>query len=80
MLESTLVSVTAAALGLGFGLAAGLGLSSLAPVGMFPVPVISGTAIGITLAALVGVAVVAALVPALRIRKLDVSIALRESS
>ena len=79
-LESTLVSVTAAALGLSFGLAAGLGLSRLAPVGMFPVPVISGTAIGITLAALVGVAVVAALVPALRVRKLDVSTALRESS
>ena len=79
-LESTLVSVTAAALGLGFGLAAGLGLTRLAPVGMFPVPVISGTSIGITLAALVGVAVVAALVPALRVRKLDVSTALRESS
>jgi putative ABC transport system permease protein len=79
MLESTLVSASAAVLGLGFGLASGLGLSELAPAGLFPVPVVSGAAIGITLSALVAVAVVSALVPALRVRKLDVSTALREA-
>jgi putative ABC transport system permease protein len=79
MLESTLVSASAAVLGLGFGLASGLGLSELAPAGLFPVPVVSGAAIGITLSALVAVAVVAALVPALRVRRLDVSTALREA-
>jgi putative ABC transport system permease protein len=79
VLESTLVSGTAAALGLAVGLAGGLGLSHLAPSGMFPVPVISATAIGITASALVGVAIVAALVPALRVRRMDVSTALREA-
>ena len=45
---------------------------------MFPVPVVSTTAVIITMCALIGVAVIAALVPALRVRSMDVSIALRE--
>jgi putative ABC transport system permease protein len=79
-LESALVSGTAAVLGLGSGVTGGLALTRVAPEGMFPVPVISGTAVGVTLSALVGVAVVSALVPALRVRRMDVSTALRQGA
>jgi putative ABC transport system permease protein len=79
VLESTLVSLGAALLGLGVGLAACRALTDLAPAGMFPVPVVSSTAVAITLPALAGVAVVAALVPALRVRRMDVSAALRQA-
>ena len=44
---------------------------------MFPVPIVSGSAVVITFVALVGVAVVCALVPALRVRRMDISVALR---
>jgi putative ABC transport system permease protein len=77
VLESSLVAGTAALLGIGVGLAGCQALVHLAPRGMFPVPVISATAMAITLLALVGVAVVAALVPALRVRQMDVAAALR---
>ena len=48
-----------------------------APPGLFPVPILSAGSILITLIALIGVAVVASLVPALRVRRMDVSAALR---
>jgi putative ABC transport system permease protein len=77
-LESVLVAGGAALLGVGLGLGGCLALEHLTPQGMFPVPVISTTAVVITMAALVGLSVIAALVPALRVRTMDVSIALRE--
>jgi putative ABC transport system permease protein len=76
-LESLLVSGAAALAGVGLGLGGCAALEHLTPPGMFPTPVVSGLVIGITLCALVGVAVVAALVPALRVRRMDISIALR---
>jgi putative ABC transport system permease protein len=78
VLESSLVAATAAALGLALGLGGCLAIEHLAPDGLFPVPVISGATIAVTVFALVCVAVVAALVPALRVRRMDVSVALRQ--
>ena len=77
VLESCLVAGTAAVLGLGVGLGGCAALAHLAPAEMFPVPVVSGSAIAITFVALVAVAAVSALVPALRVRRMDVSLALR---
>jgi putative ABC transport system permease protein len=77
MVEATLVSGAAAGLGVAVGLAVCLGLVALAPAGMFPVPVLSPGAIGITAAALAGVGILAAVLPALRVRSIDVSTALR---
>lgn len=77
-LESALVAGTSALLGLGVGLGGCLALEYLTPEGMFPVPVVSATAIVITLCALMGVSVIAAGVPALRVRTMDVSAAVRE--
>ncbi len=77
-LESLLVAGTAALLGVGLGLGGCLALEHLTPPGMFPVPVVSTTAVVITMCALVGVSIIAALVPALRVRSMDVSVALRE--
>jgi putative ABC transport system permease protein len=77
VLESLLVSGVAALAGVALGWVGCSALEHLTPPGMFPTPVVSGLVIGITLCALVGVAVVAALVPALRVRSMDISIALR---
>lgn len=76
-LEACLVAVLAAGLGVALGLAGCAALAHLAPAEMFPVPVVSSSAIAITFVALVAVAVVCALVPALRVRRVDVSLALR---
>ena len=77
VLESTLVSGTASLAGLGLGLVGCAALEHVAPPGMFPLPIISGTAIAVTGAALCGVGVIAALVPALRVRRMDISSAVR---
>jgi putative ABC transport system permease protein len=79
LLESLLVSGTAALLGVAAGVAGCEALARLAPPGVFPTPVISGTAIGVTFVALVGVATVAAAVPALRVRRMEVAAALRST-
>jgi putative ABC transport system permease protein len=76
-LESLLVSGVAALAGVGLGLGGCVALEHLTPPGMFPTPVVSGLVVFITFCALIGVAVVAALVPALRVRRMDISIALR---
>ena len=76
-LEACLVAGGAALLGVGVGLGACAGLTHLAPAEMFPVPIVSGSAVVITFVALVGVAVVYALVPALRVWRMDISVALR---
>jgi hypothetical protein len=76
-LEACLVAGAAALLGVGVGLGGCAALTHLAPAEMFPVPIVSGSAVVITFVALVGVAVVSALVPALRVRRMDISLALR---
>lgn len=78
--ESTLVSGVAAGLGVALGLAGCLALEYLAPPGLFPVPILSLGSTAITLFALMGVVVVASLVPALRVRRMDVSAALRSDA
>lgn len=77
ILEAALVAGGAAAVGVSLGVAGCLALAHLAPPGLFPVPVISASVLAITGAALTGVGVVAALVPALRVRRMEISIALR---
>jgi len=62
------------------GVAGCLALAHLTPPGMFPAPVISATVLVITALALTGVGVIAALVPALRVRRMEISAALREGT
>jgi len=78
VLEAAIVAGTAALLGIGLGVAGCQALARFAPADMFPVPVISATVLGITALALTGVGIVAALVPALRVRRMEISLALRE--
>jgi len=80
VLESVLVSGAAGLLGVGLG----VGLTQLAgaviPPELFPAPEVSPVAAGIAVGALVVVTAVAALVPARRVQRMDISIALREST
>lgn len=77
VLEAAIVAGGAAFAGVGLGVGGCLALAYLAPPGLFPVPVISATVLVITGLALTGVGVVAALVPALRVRRMEISVALR---
>ncbi len=77
VLESLLVSGGTALLGVLFGLAGCSVLATLPPPGMFPAPIISAVAVAVTATAVLGVAVLAALVPALRMRRMEIAIALR---
>jgi putative ABC transport system permease protein len=79
-LEAALLAGAASLLGVGFGIAACAGLAALAPAGLFPVPVLSARVAVVTAGALVLVALVAALVPALRVRRMEVALALRAST
>jgi len=79
VVEASLVAGGAAALGVGLGLAGCLALTHLTPPGMFPPPIVSLGVLVITGVALTGVGIVSALVPALRVRSMDVSAALRSS-
>ena len=79
VLESVLVSGSAGLLGVGLGLSVTWAAQALVPPGLFPAPVLSMAGAGIALIALLGVSTVAALVPALRVRRMDISLALRES-
>jgi putative ABC transport system permease protein len=76
-LESLLVSVGASLVGVGLGLGVCAAMAWLVPADLLPAPIVSGAAAAITAAALVGVALVATVVPALRVRKIDVGLALR---
>lgn len=80
VVEALLVSGAAALLGVatGFGICAAI--EHLAPPGVFPAPVVSGPTLAITAAALTGVSAIAALVPALRVRAVDVAVALRAAA
>ncbi len=77
--EAVVVAGGAALLGAALGLAACAGLASLAPTGDYPEPIISGLVVGVTLAATTAVAVLAATAPALRVRRIEISTALRAS-
>ncbi len=77
VIESLIISGGTAALGVGLGLAGCVALAKLPPAGLFPVPVVSAVAVGVTAGASAAVAVVAALVPALRVRRIDIAAALR---
>jgi putative ABC transport system permease protein len=77
ILESLVVSGTAAALGAATGLGVCSAIAAFAPRNVFPIPVIAPALIMITCAALIGVAVVASAIPALRLRRMDAALALR---
>lgn len=76
-LESLLVAAAASLSGVGLGVGACAAFAALVPPGLLPLPIVSATAAAITAAALIGVALVAAVVPALRVRELEVGLALR---
>lgn len=76
-LEALLVAGGAALAGIALGLLGCLALATLPPPGMFPAPIVSPVVVGITLSALLAVAAAAAILPALRVRQLDVATALR---
>lgn len=78
ILESLLVSGSAGVLGVALGLGLTLGLAALIPPGLLPAPELAPSVAVITIISLVGVSTVAAVVPALRVRRMDVSAALRE--
>jgi putative ABC transport system permease protein len=79
VIEALVVAGGAAILGAALGLAACAGLEALAPPGEFPRPIISGRVVLITLGATTAVAVLAATAPALRVRRVEISTALRAS-
>lgn len=80
ILESSLVSAGSAGLGVLLGLAAAAGLALLGPPEGFPRPIVSGTTAGVIFAATAGVAVVSAVAPALRVKRIEISAALRAAS
>jgi putative ABC transport system permease protein len=77
VIDSLIVSGGTILLGVLLGLAGCLALATLPPPGMFPVPVISLPTVVVTGVATLGVTLIAALVPALRVRRVDVATALR---
>jgi putative ABC transport system permease protein len=77
VLESLLVSGTTAGLGVLLGLAACRALAAWTDPTTFPAPILSGVGVLVTFVAVLAVAVVAALLPALRVRGMDVAAALR---
>lgn len=77
VLEALLVAGGAALVGVALGLAGCVALATLPPPGLFPVPQVSPVVVGITVAALLAVAAASAILPALRVRQMDVATALR---
>jgi putative ABC transport system permease protein len=88
--ERTLAALVAleaggiAAAAAGAGLALGVGVSALlariAPPEVFPVPVITPLTLAVSFTALVAVTAMAALIPARRVRRIELSRALREAA
>ncbi len=76
-LEALLVAGGAALAGVLLGLAGCLALATLPPPGLFPVPIVSPLVIAITITALLAVAAASSILPALRVRAMDVATALR---
>lgn len=79
VLEALIVAGGAAALGVGLGLLGCWALATLPPPGTLPKPEVSALSLGVAFAALVAVSLVAALLPARRVRNMGVSAALRVS-
>ena len=78
-LEALAVAGGAAIAGVLLGLAGCLALATLPPPGMFPAPIVSPVVVGITVSALLAVAAAASILPALRVRQMDVASVLRGS-
>lgn len=78
VIESLLVSGGTVLLGILLGLAGCTVLARLTPPGLFPRPIISAVTVLVTAVATLGVAIVAAVVPALRVRRMEIAIALRQ--
>ena len=76
-LEALVVAGGAALGGVVLGLGGCLALATLPPPGMFPAPIVSPVVIGITVSALLAVAAAASILPALRVRRMDVATVLR---
>lgn len=76
-LEALFVAGGAALVGVALGLAGCVALATLPPPGMFPVPIVSPVVVGITVSALLAVAAAASILPAARVRRMDVATALR---
>jgi putative ABC transport system permease protein len=80
VLESVLVSSGAGMSGVALGYAATLAGAQLIPPGLFPAPTISASVAVLALVSLVGVTTIAALIPALRVRQMEITLALREAA
>jgi putative ABC transport system permease protein len=78
-LESLMVAGGAALAGILLGVGSCVGLARLIPAGVFPAPILSGTVIATVALALVGVSAIASVGPALRVRRMDVALALRSA-
>ena len=78
ILESVLVSGSAGLLGVALGVGLTVGAAAVIPPGLLPAPELAPSVAVIALVSLVGVSTVSAVVPALRVRRMDVSAALRE--
>ncbi|MFI5397062.1 MAG: ABC transporter permease [Candidatus Binatia bacterium] len=77
VIESLLVSGGTVLLGVLLGVAGCVALATLTPPGLFPKPIVSAITVGVTAVATLGVAIVAAVVPALRVRRMEIAMALR---
>ncbi|MEE3332638.1 MAG: ABC transporter permease [Myxococcota bacterium] len=77
VLESVAVSGGASLAGVLLGASACMAIRALTDPGVFPAPIVSGVATSVTLVAVLNVSVVAAVIPALRVRKMEISAALR---
>ena len=80
IVESLLVSVSAGVLGVALGVGLSVGAAAVIPPGLLPAPELAPSVALIALVALVGVSTISAVVPALRVRRMDVSAALREGA
>lgn len=77
VIESGLVSGVTAALGVLVGVATCAALAAVTPAEKYPLPILSPVVAGVTLFAVCGVALLASLLPALRVRRIEISAALR---
>jgi putative ABC transport system permease protein len=77
VVESLLVSGSTAGLGALLGVALCWALGAFTDPSVFPRPILSSVGVAVTFAAVLAVALVAALLPALQVRRMDVSAALR---
>jgi putative ABC transport system permease protein len=77
IVESLLVSGSTAGLGALLGVALCWALGAFTDPSVFPRPILSAVGVAVTFAAVLAVALVAALLPALQVRRMDVSAALR---